>query len=572
NRACDACREHKVRCILDAVSVGKCQRCVRSGQACNFAPPQRRKQRKRTDTRVAELEREMKALRSLLDNAGGGSKEAMEGVVTSKTENELRPGPCNPRSSITLSDADQTSTPFSEASTGEQPYHVSNGIDLDVVCRGLLSMSLAAELYNTYITELSPHYPVVTFPEQYSAEQLRCEKPSLFLAVIAAAAGKVDPNLYGLLNTEALQVYATRVVISGEKSVELVQSMLVTAVWYYPPDKFDQLKFYQYVHLAATMALDIGIGSKPAKYRNGNPGSSDYTTASSATSTPISYDTSPLWVEEEFNTTTIDARRTFLACYLLCSGVALSMRRPNMLRFNSWMNDCVHFLEKLSNITIFDKRLIAWVRLQNIAEEFASSLSLEDPGEGYRPLDSRMQLSVKAFERRLKSWKNHLDPDVMNVIVSLLMMYYNIDILLHEVSLHEEHPAEDFRPPYFIGRNPSELSSRRILTAPMIDAVTACVTSSHALLDAFLAADIDTIRAMPVNKFITISYAAVVLTKLYLCSSNPHSNIGRTLDRDSLAVNTYSNSVLSQLAKASGPQGFRVPNKFLGILMRLQEW
>jgi hypothetical protein len=90
------------------------------------------------------------------------------------------------------------------------------------------------------------------------------------------------------------------------------------------------------------------------------------------------------------------------------------MRRPNMLRFNSWMNDCVLFLEDLPNVTMFDKRLVARVRLMNIAEEFASSFSLDDPDNKSIFLDSRTQRTMQAFERRLKSWKESLDLDVMN--------------------------------------------------------------------------------------------------------------------------------------------------------------
>lgn len=64
--------------------------------------------------------------------------------------------------------------------------------------------------------------------------------------------------------------------------------------------------------------------------------------------------------------------------------------------------------------TIFDKRLIARVRLQNIAEEFASSLGLEDPDDTSIVLDSRTLLTLKAFERRLKLWRESQDPEIMN--------------------------------------------------------------------------------------------------------------------------------------------------------------
>lgn len=67
NRACEACRLSKVRCLVNPGSgSSQCQRCAKAGRQCVFAPPAKRRQRKRTDVRVAELEREVRQLTSLL--------------------------------------------------------------------------------------------------------------------------------------------------------------------------------------------------------------------------------------------------------------------------------------------------------------------------------------------------------------------------------------------------------------------------------------------------------------------------------------------------------------------------
>src|SRR5271154_3236090 len=76
NRACEACRLLKVRCLPDNTSTSAiCQRCKKSGRICIYAAPQKRRQRIRTDTRVAELEREIRAMRSLLT---GGDEPVAE--------------------------------------------------------------------------------------------------------------------------------------------------------------------------------------------------------------------------------------------------------------------------------------------------------------------------------------------------------------------------------------------------------------------------------------------------------------------------------------------------------------
>src|SRR3954465_2255938 len=67
NRACEACRISKVRCLMNPdASSSQCQRCAKANRTCIFAPPAKRRQRKRTDVRVTELEKEIQQMRSLL--------------------------------------------------------------------------------------------------------------------------------------------------------------------------------------------------------------------------------------------------------------------------------------------------------------------------------------------------------------------------------------------------------------------------------------------------------------------------------------------------------------------------
>jgi hypothetical protein len=180
------------------------------------------------------------------------------------------------------------------------PLHLTSQ-NLDVINRGIISMELATKLFRTYMTELVPHYPTVVFSPSVSAAEIRDTKPTLFLAIIAAASGKSDSHLYSILNSEVISAYAQRIVIGSQKSLELVQAMIVTSVWYYPPGKFTQLKFYEYIHMAATMAMDIGLGSNPKTLRR-------------RWEPPISEDTMHGNYDE------IEKRRTFLACYLMTTG------------------------------------------------------------------------------------------------------------------------------------------------------------------------------------------------------------------------------------------------------------
>ena len=63
-RACEACRGLKVRCEFDGAAKD-CKRCIKAGRPCQITQPSRKRQKK-TDTKVAELERKLEDLRSEL--------------------------------------------------------------------------------------------------------------------------------------------------------------------------------------------------------------------------------------------------------------------------------------------------------------------------------------------------------------------------------------------------------------------------------------------------------------------------------------------------------------------------
>jgi hypothetical protein len=79
-----------------------------------------------------------------------------------------------------------------------------------------------------------------------------------------------------------------------------VQALTISSVWYYPPGKYSQLKFYEYIHMAATMALDIGLGTNPKTFRNRHGTDSE----------------GSLPVSAILDDVELEKRKTFLTCYL----------------------------------------------------------------------------------------------------------------------------------------------------------------------------------------------------------------------------------------------------------------
>ena len=73
SRACEACRGLKVRCDHDDPSL-PCKRCAKAKRNCVITAPSRKRQKK-TDSRVAELEKKIDALTASLNAKKDGGSE-----------------------------------------------------------------------------------------------------------------------------------------------------------------------------------------------------------------------------------------------------------------------------------------------------------------------------------------------------------------------------------------------------------------------------------------------------------------------------------------------------------------
>jgi hypothetical protein len=60
-----------------------------------------------------------------------------------------------------------------------------------------------------------------------------------------------------------------------------------------------------------------------------------------------------------------------------------------------------------------DKRLAAAVKLQRIADEALISFGLDDPSTDISLTDSRMQVMIREFERKMDDWRKSTAPELM---------------------------------------------------------------------------------------------------------------------------------------------------------------
>ena len=294
---------------------GPCKRCAKADRHCIFTEPSH-KRKKKTDNKVAELEKKIDALTASL-MAVQGSKARLSDNDEDVGDDSPRPydpiladgKPSRKRRRSTFERGQDLSTPnhlgakqlaaasLNHALTTPIPpleNSFQNHEYADVIDRQVLSSATASEIFYYYKDKMAPYLPAVVIPSTATVGDIRREKPILFLAILSVASGHKYSNIQRTLTREITQTYADRVVNKGEKSLELIQAMQISTIWHLAEDQNDTRAF-QLIQMAAAMAV----------------------------ATKFSYGNHPQRLSIEKEELQIERRRSWLSCYIL-SGMSVS--------------------------------------------------------------------------------------------------------------------------------------------------------------------------------------------------------------------------------------------------------
>ncbi|KXT05266.1 hypothetical protein AC578_8351 [Pseudocercospora eumusae] len=620
-RACEACRGLKVRCDQDPAHPElPCRRCAKAGRQCIITAPSRKRQKK-ADSRVAELEKKLDALTAVLQqhqqqqqaghsqqphygspyaNAAPTAQMAQQYAQQHVPPRPSAPSPMQPSTASmqppqkrrrTEEDPQQTPTldEYAEQSTAHSSRYQGKsgankfpqpqdpwGPNADMMrylthrspedfmnrINSLVNPDLGVSIFNRYVTKMSPHMPAVVFPQGTTAEQVWKEKPILYVCILSAgSSGILHPDTCKQLSRETIQAIADCVVCSGAKSLELIQAMQVIALWYKPPEKPEQTNFYQIMHMAAVMAIDIGLGKRfnASKARRGFGGPhSDYA--------PGTHLMLPI------NSDTIEARRAWLGCYYLCASVSMVLRRPNLVHWTKYMQECVDILETSSEALPSDKLFCQHIKIQHICEEVSVQFLMDDSTASISITDPKVTYTLNVLENDLKKWSEEI-PTELKSHSGLRFFEHVASLYLHEIALHFNHNVDDFRLPFTEESLKSVNNSTEKLTQNQIAALEACRKAAHGLLDHMLSFDADTVKVLPMLIFfVRCTYAIVILIKMHVAITTPGSEISKMMTTDDINAEYYLDGLLSMFSSVASEQEFRPHPKVLRILSVLKDW
>lgn len=238
SRACIACRRMKTRCEVDEALGNACKLCIRARRQCVMQSIPRRRKRKTTE-RVADLEKKIEHLTSLLSATESNSNNA------------------TPKSAA-------GSVPTATGSGSDSELTSETLIDR-AINTGLLDWKTACTAFDRYIQQMSLFAPFVVFPPKTDPTTVKEQQPLLFFAIVNAATASIhSPSKSEMANMLARDL-ALRIMYKGERTLEIIQTLLVHVSFYARPRHTRELNFNQMVHIASTMALDVGLGRRSHK-------------------------------------------------------------------------------------------------------------------------------------------------------------------------------------------------------------------------------------------------------------------------------------------------------------------
>lgn len=599
-----------MRCDMDLANPAEpCRRCKKAGRQCIVTQPSRRRQKK-SDTRVAELERKIDALTAVIAQQNG--------AYPSQPSADQYPQPGD-HTATPQSLAHHDSRPPMSASTPVQHYqmptdrfpvepdsqrsnkrrrvesssdsqnhgaefiktseekHVQGGQALrhewSIVfpskirtsIRDMVDPELMQRIFDNFVNNLTPTLPVVPLTPGATAEDVLENKPILMLAILSVGCTFiVNSDLRQALHDEIQRTIAEAVVQKGMKSLELIQALQVLCLWQKPPEKPQPPNFYVLIHIAAVMALDLGLGKKfnPARAKRGfgGPGS-DLPPGPPPHLPPVDSDC-------------LESRRAWIVSYFLCASAAQVLRRPNLLRWTNYMSQCVQLLENSPEAVPSDRMLAQHIKVQHICEEINTSFALDDPeATSISITDPKVAYTLNILESQLRDWEAQIPSDLRKP--ELMFIAHTTSLYLHEIALHVNHNTDDFRLPFTEAslKSGSEHGFAATLTQNQMTSIEACLKASHDAVDTFCSFDLDThIVLPPLLYFVRIVYALIVLIKLHVAVMSPGSELGKIIKPDDIRVEEYINKLWDLFQEMATQHRMGPHHKAQHILGVLRDW
>ncbi|KAL3476520.1 hypothetical protein BJX99DRAFT_270504 [Aspergillus californicus] len=388
SRTCQSCADSKVRCVRNQVA-GTCDRylynpslneiwssfitcrCHRLGRECLYRQTGRRFKGFEKDRKIAALESKI---------------------------NEL---------TVDRGNSTATGSEFSP--------DTDNGHD-DIVSRGFLDVEMAERYLSDFKTKLTPHFPFVVIAPNVSANELHQTKPFLCLAILASASYE-NMRLQRALGQEFKKVVASRMIVGGEISFELLQGLLVFLAWSHYHSR--PHRYTQFLQLAISLVIDLRLDRPPQTkmWKTALRFGAEYNLQNETLDRPA-------WGSDE--------QRAVLGCFYLSSSIAMLVQKRSTILHVPYHEECRKALRE-ANEYPHDKYIDYVIHLQFIAQKidhFSANHALD-----LQRSESGSELYITSLKTELEACYRNLPFDIYESPL-LAIQYHATGLCLYQLSLN----------------------------------------------------------------------------------------------------------------------------------------
>ncbi|KAI1451693.1 hypothetical protein F4805DRAFT_81725 [Annulohypoxylon moriforme] len=425
NYACEACRISKVKC-QPSLQPGICKRCSEFKRECVFRTGPRTRRPKVSTRPDAEalppppgpsktfsIDFTMPAeddLRDNFDELREKHERFIDNLVPSSEDEELDDSAImSPSAGQTFSFNDLSmptpSLTGSTTSTNSRPVS-------SLAIKPQFNLDSAAKLLESFRSML-PHLPCIVLPEDADVRSMARNMPFILLSILAVTSCSTSLQGHSLYDDEFRKILALKFVAGGERSVELLQGLIIYCSWYPFHLRPKNKQLVQYIRMAVDIVHDLELHEEK-----------DMNLAAES---------------PERREMKLQSIRAYLSCFYNASLSSWTWSKPYSLRYTSWMAKCCELLEQHSSLQ--QDHILTWlVRLQHILNEFEElHRSYKKPSVSDEDDNQRTFIRI-GLETQLRDFQSRI-PSPLSTTPSILMSSLATDTYILSAPLMQTfHP------------------------------------------------------------------------------------------------------------------------------------
>lgn len=466
-RACEECHRLKIKCDVSTSFEGVCERCSRNDLECVPAAPRLQRDR------IQELEAKIEELQ----------------IALREQSNSVTPG----RSPASMQEN------YEEAILSFLDHRIP--------------LNRQQELLHFYTNHAQAAWPVVRITTVLN--EIRTRSPVLLLSVLVYTVTQqtqgAELEVHDELVREAMYILGNEVIGRGQRSLELVQALLVASFWSKATRKGQQGSCYQLIQLATDMAIDLGIAG------------------------PSLVPAPPAYFSMHEDPTSLEARRTWLACFVALSTSSMSTRRSIAVPWNDHHQECLMDLETRGDSS--DILLCQIVRITQLIDEVSARVCFCQSAAFLNGNDYSTYDILEALKTKVAAWVAQIPPSLASS--QILRVWYHVTMVhIYEVVLHTPTNKPSFAAPFIPGRIVvKDYPKPANIIPPLQEALKALAHHCHAAIDTVVQMEPTLVLSLPSFCFApAVLYSSFVLVNLLVASTDPANTYGQFLTEDTFRI------------------------------------